>query len=167
MDIKDVSYFCITDSLKNIYYELNYENVDRTLLLSNLTDEVSIVNDQTMFCVAKSTPTATNIYMILLCTRDANEIFVKNALDSFVECMDKIMKKQWSNERVETKFDLIVFLINEFLYNGIILEDNESKLYGRLQKRPFESVGGIKVNRGLASILNKAAKNVKKSFSPK
>lgn len=80
-------------------------------------------------------------------------------------CFDKIMKNGWTIERVETKYDMFVFLMNEFLFNGIILEDSTEKLTARLQKRTFESIGGIKVNKGLASMLNKAAKSMKNSFT--
>lgn len=165
MDLRDVSYFAIVDSTKRILYELIYDDAVKTGIFDDLDIEAHAFGERTLFSKCKQTSGPISIYFVLLANKEANELFISSAFDSFLENADRIMKNGWTLERFETKYDMFVLLSNEFLFNGIILEDDKDKLYGRQQKRSFESIGGIKVNKGLASMLNKAAKSVKNSFS--
>ena len=168
MDLKDISYLGIVDSSGRVLYEINYCNVNAMELMKNRHVPISIYKDKPLFIETKiSNKGHGDLHFILLAEQHSNEIFVYEAFQSLLEIFDKFMKNGWHLERFETKYDMFILAINEFVFNGIILEDNKEKLTERLQKRSFESIGGIKVNKGLASMLNKAAKSMKNSFSLK
>ena len=148
------------DSYNRVLYELNYGNMDLSDLEEYLEYSITLYKEHPLLVEKRET-----IWFVMIANKNSNEIFVHNAFCSFLENCDKIMKNGWSLERFETKFDLFIQLTNQFLFKGIILEDNKEKLEERQLKRSFESIGGIKVNKGLASMLNKAAKSMKNSFS--
>lgn len=166
-NLRDIAYLGIVDSTTRIYYDLNYSCEEPQNFFRYLDCPIGLYKDQVILCEKRPTSDSVNVYLVCLLEKDSNEIFVKNALVALMSVFDKIMKNGWSLERVQTKYDLFIFVMNEFVFNGIILEDEENKLWERLQKRTFESIGGIKVNRGLASMLNKAAKSMKDSFTLK
>lgn len=153
------------DSYNRVLYELNYGNMDLSDLEEYLEYNITLYKEHPLLVEKRETKDSQTIFFVIIANKNSNEIFVHNALCSFLENCDKIMKNGWSMERFETKFDLFIQLTNQFLFKGIILEDNKEKLEERQLKRSFESIGGIKVNKGLASMLNKAAKSMKNSFS--
>lgn len=161
---KDVSYLGIVDSTGRVYYDMNYDKVDTKDLLNDLSNSpISIYKDKTLLNITKYSQDIPSIRILLLCRKDSNELFVNNAFENFVGALEKHVKT-WTVGRIESKFDLIVLLANEFVFNGIILEDVQEKLLNKIQKRTFESVSGIKVNKGFATVLNKTAKSMKSGF---
>ena len=162
--ITDVCFFGIFNSTGKCYFSMNFDNIDQVEMFSVIeTDSISVYQDKPLLVEIIETEAGDRILITLLCKETANELFVKNALDNFILALEKIMKK-WTLERIETKYDLIVILCHEFLYNGTILEDSSKELFSKVEKRTFESVKGIKMQKGLASMLSNAAKNVKDSF---
>jgi len=159
MDIKDVSLMCIADSSKNILFSYRYDNIDVKDMLDSIQDlefTISVYKDQTLF-----TQRLNDISIHLLARPDSNEIFVQNAFDALVESLTKIIKN-WNVERIAEKYDQIMLIFHEFVFNGIILTDDAGELSSRVMKRTFENVNAIKVNKGLASFLNKATKSFRK-----
>lgn len=159
MDIKDVSLMCIADSSKNVLFSYRYDSIDVKDMLNSIQDlefTISVYKDQTLF-----TQRLNDISIHLLARPDSNEIFVQNAFDALVESLTKIIKN-WNVERIAEKYDQIMLIFHEFVFNGIILTDDAEELNSRVMKRTFENVNAIKVNKGLASFLNKATKSFRK-----
>ncbi|KAI5169454.1 hypothetical protein PAEPH01_0728 [Pancytospora epiphaga] len=160
MKVKTVNYLAICDNTKDVLYSLNSGNIDVENLMdfiTNETDDISIYKDQMLLLYRNN-----NLFVTMLAAQDANEVFTKNAFDSFVVALDKFIKN-WTHERVAEKYDLIVLAFNEFLFQGIILTDQSKELGDRMMKRSFENINGIKMKKGLASFINKAAKSLRNS----
>ncbi|ORD98684.1 COPZ [Hepatospora eriocheir] len=165
LSIKDVAYLGIHNTAGKVFYSMNFDKIDIKDLLNNIgRDEIGVYNNYTMMVDTRHTSESSDIQIVLLSKATSNELFVRNAMDNLIMALEKYIKK-WSFNRIELKYDLIVLVCNEFLYNGIILEDDYKKLLNRIEKRTFESLAGIKVNKGLASMLGKAARDVKDSFN--
>lgn len=159
MDIKDVAYLAITDSSKNVLISYSHEQVDVQGILSTLDDEngpIFIYKDSSVFVNRMN-----DIFIILVTFPDSNEIFVAKAFEALTDSMSKIIKN-WCVDRIAEKYDQLQLIFHEFVFKGIILVDEENELSSRIMKRTFENMSSIKVNKGFASFLNKAAKSLKK-----
>ncbi len=159
MNIKDVAFLAIVDSTKNILLSYTHESVDVQGILSAIDEEngsAFIFKDQTVFISRLN-----DISIILVSFPESNEIFVASAFDAFVGSLTKIIKN-WCVERIAEKYDQLQLIFHEFVFKGIILVDNETELSSRVMKRTFENMSALKVNKGFASFLNKAAKSLKK-----
>lgn len=159
MSIKDVSFIGIIDDQGTVLYHLNFEKINVEQFLSSITiipDDISLYNEQ--LCLASKND---EITILLLANEDSNEIFIKNAFDSFVIVLGKIIK-EWKVFNVFEKYDQIVLAFNEFVFRGIILTDDPKELKKRIPKRSFENINGIKIKKGLASFINKTTKFSKK-----
>lgn len=156
MDIRDVSYIAIVDSRNDVLYSMNPGDINVKALLSTVTpdyDPISMYEEKPLM-VSKNG----ELTILFLGTQDANEIFLKEALDGLIESLEKILK-HWKTGRVAEKYDQIILLMNEFLFRGVILADNSADLNKRMIKRNFETLNGIKMTKGFASFLNKATKS--------
>ena len=159
MDLKDISLICITDSNRNPLYTYKYDNCDIKDLLQAFTENefsISVYKDQTLF-----TRRMDDISIHLLARPESNEIFVQNAFDALLNSLNAVIKN-WSVDRIAEKYDQIILIFHEFVFNGIILTDNSDDLSERVMKRTFENVNAIKVSKGFASFLNKATKSFRK-----
>ncbi|KAI4290743.1 hypothetical protein PAPHI01_0017 [Pancytospora philotis] len=157
MEIKSVSYVGLFDKAKNVLYGLNYDDVDTKALAGTLgaaSDDISIFKDQMLLVYQNE-----EVFAVLLARPSANEVFVKDAFDSLVAALNKVLKR-WSVDRVFEKYDQVVLIFNQFVFRGIILTDDAKELSSRVLKRSFESLQGIKMKKGLASFLNKASKSL-------
>lgn len=158
MELQSVSYIGMLDRSKDTLYKLCYEDLDTDALISNVTtasDSISIFQDRMLLVYRND-----EIFVVLLASKAANEVFVKDAFDALVETLDKVIKR-WNVERIAEKYDQVVLIMNEFVFQGVILADNAKELGSRVMKRTFESLQGIKMKKGLASFLNKATKSLR------
>lgn len=159
MDIKDVSFVGIVDSNRELLCSYNYDCADTQALLASLDADacpISIYREQTLFAAKLN-----DITLVLLARPDSNEIFVQGAFDALVECLSRIIKN-WCVDRVMEKYDQVVLVLHEFVFKGVVLTDDSEELGRRVMKRTFENVNAIKVNKGLASFLNRATKSLRK-----
>lgn len=159
MDIKDVSFIGILDGSRNLLYSYNYDCADTQAFIASLDDDVcpiSIYKEQTVL-----TERLNDIILVLLARPDSNEIFVKGAFDALIESLSGVIKN-WCAERVVEKYDQVVLIFHEFVFKGIVLTDDCEDLSSRVMRRTFENVNAIKVNKGLASFLNRATKSLRK-----
>lgn len=157
--LRDVGFLGIFDRNKELFYSLNYDDISSSELMSSVlsdTSSISVLNDQPLFVFRQN-----DIFVALLASENSNELFVKNAFDALIENLSRLIKT-WSPERIFEKYDQIVLLCNEFLFQKIILVDQPKELGDRLMKRSFESIAALKVNKGFASFLNKTAKSFRK-----
>lgn len=159
MDIKDVAFVALVDSSRNILYSSKHSEIDINALFAAMNEEtgsVFLFKDQSVF-VSKMD----DIAVVLVAMPGSNDIFVSQAFDAFVESLSKVIKN-WCVDRIAEKYDQIQLIFHEFVFKGIILEDDSSALSSRVMKRTFENVNALKVNKGFASFLNKATKSLRK-----
>lgn len=159
MDIKDISFICILDRSSNILYSYNYDKIDTkdfVEVAKNQNFLVGVYKEQTLFIKKMN-----DISICLLAKPESNEIFVLNAFEALVEVLTKVIKN-WCVDRIAEKYDQIILIFHEFVYNGIILTDDAEDLSKRIIKRTFENINAIKVNKGFASFLNRATKSFRK-----
>ncbi|ELA42805.1 uncharacterized protein VICG_00120 [Vittaforma corneae ATCC 50505] len=159
MDIKDAAFLAIVDSAKNILLSYSCEEFDRHGLLSSLGEEngqVFIFKDHTVFVSRIN-----DISVLLVTFPESNEIFVSKAFEALVNSLSRVIKN-WCIERIAEKYDQLQLIFHEFVFKGIILVDEEDELSSRIMKRTFENMNAIKVNKGFASLLNKATKSLRK-----
>jgi len=158
MGIKDISFIGLLSTTKEMYYNMNYDNIDVNDLMATMDfdcDRISLYKDQTFFVHTRE-----EIILCLLVKPKSNDVFVYQAFQALVGCLDGVLKK-WTVGRVEEKYDQLVIAFNEFSYNGVVLADTAESLQERIPKRTFENIGGIKVKKGFASIIHKAAGSLK------
>jgi hypothetical protein len=158
MDIKDVCYIGIVDSQKKLLYSYNYQLDDVHSFINTLDENngpVYLYKDQLALHFQMN-----DISVLFLAMPESNELFVSKAAEALIDSLSAIIKN-WCVERIAEKYDQIILLFNEFVFRGIILTDNSEELSTRILKRTFENMSAIKVNKGFASFLNKAAKSFK------
>lgn len=159
-DIKDVCAICIIDSSENILYSLNFSDVNlqhlAIFLKEDVTATICVYQDKTLFLERMN-----DIAVVLIGAKDSNELFLKRAFDCYLASLSKIIKN-WSIERIQEKYDQIILLSHEFVFDGIILVDESEDLSKNTMKRTFENLNVTKVNKGFASFLNKATKSFRK-----
>jgi len=159
MDIKDVAFLAILDSSKNSLLSYTHDGLVSHELTSYIDEEtsyVSLFRDQTVFLSRMN-----DIIVVLATFPESNELFAAGAFEALVASLGRIVKN-WSVARVTEKYDQLQLVLHEFVYKGIVLTDDEEELSSRVMKRTFESMSAIKVNKGLASFLNKATKSLRK-----
>ncbi|KAI5152526.1 coatomer subunit zeta [Enteropsectra breve] len=159
MSIKNVSFIGLIDTAKTIYYSMNFDNIDVKALLESINNELedcSIYNDQFLMVSRRE-----SFVLVFLARPESNELFVHDAFMAFETSLSSIVKK-WKEDRIFEKYDQIVLLFNEFVYNGIILVDDAEELGAKIVKRSFENVNGIKMNKGIASFISKATRSLKR-----
>jgi hypothetical protein len=158
MNIKDVSYIGILDSKKHVLFSYKYEFNEESLLIATLDENngpVYLFKDQLVL-----NSKLNDISILFLANKDSNEIFVSQALDALIQALSLVIKN-WCVERIAEKYDQIILIFNEFVFNGIILSDDTEDLSSRIMKRTFENLSSIKVNKGFASFLNRATKSLR------
>jgi hypothetical protein len=159
MSVKDVNYLSIMDASKQPLYILNYGDIDESSLKDAIkedTDTIFIYKEQIGLLHRQD-----ELLVIMVCSKNSNEIFVNNAFLAFISVLNGILKK-WTVGRVGEKYDQIVSVVNEFAFNGIIMADNPLKLKERIRPRNFETIGGIQMKKGLAFFIHKATKSLKR-----
>lgn len=162
MDIKDVCLIAILDSSLSALYLYNQDKTDLSALTAFLREENNLLNSLTVFNERTLFINRMNdITVVLLSNRDSNEIFVSQAFGELINSLNKTIKN-WCVDRVFEKYDQIMLIVYEFVYKGIIMTDQSEELNTRIMKRTFESVNATKVNKGLASFLNRATKSFRK-----
>lgn len=86
---------------------------------------------------------------------DSNEIFMMKCLDSFYEALLKIINTFLDKENIIKNYDYVTLLIDAFLCEGIIMEDDVEKLVASVGKRTFEGTVGIKIPKNFISFIGK------------
>ncbi|EPR79727.1 Vesicle coat complex COPI zeta subunit [Spraguea lophii 42_110] len=95
-----------------------------------------------------------NITIYIISPLDSNEIFLYDSLSNFIAALFKIIGKI-NKEVLIKKFDQLILLVDEFLYNGIVIENNKDKLVKAIPNRGFEGMDGMKIPKGFGSLLGK------------
>lgn len=103
-----------------------------------------------------------DICIILISDLNTNEIFLSKALDVFYAALLKILKSSVNKETIIKNYDLVVLLVDAFVYQGILIEDDVDKLVKEVGERSYEGLEGMKIPKGFASIFSKASSKFKK-----
>lgn len=98
------------------------------------------------------------VFLVMYSRMDVNEPFVSQVFDEFATAFVGVVKTP-TRDRVWKKYDQVVLLVSVFVYEGIVMCGKSEEMIGRLPKRNFEGVEGMKVPRGFASLLHRATRS--------
>lgn len=158
MNLFDIEGLLVTDCQGEVLYKKVFSK--DTQLATRIAervardkDAISLFHDRVVMCKRLD-----EILLVIYSPMDVNEPFVGQVFEEFAAAFVTLIKTP-TKERVWKKYDQIVLLVFEFLYEGIIMSGKSDEMIGRLPKRNFEGVDGMKVPRGFASLLHKATKS--------
>ncbi|WUR04037.1 coatomer subunit zeta [Vairimorpha necatrix] len=158
MNLIDVYALVISDFKGNslIKKVFNIENEKLEEIMKKCStdrDPIFIFEDYLVFCKKEQ-----DLICILVSNINNNEIFLGQAFEEFILALKQVLSK-FTKEKIHKKYDVIFLLVDIFVYEGIIAENKSEKMLELLPKRSFESTEGMKVPKGLASVINNASKN--------
>lgn len=160
MDIQNVHCLAILDKTGKVLLKREHKKEDIPLIfekIKNEKEEITIINDRLV--VYKNLD---DTIIFISSDLETNEIFLSKILDVFYNSLICVTKSCADSQNIMEKYDLVILLLDSFLYEGIVIEDETEKLVAGIPNRPFESVEGMKIPSGFASMLSKAAKSMKK-----
>ncbi|EOB11287.1 coatomer zeta subunit [Nosema bombycis CQ1] len=158
MSIVDVDALIFTDIKGNILYKkiYNLEEKKITHVIKKSLEEkdpICLLDNNLLF-VHKNA----DLCVIMVSNSENNEVFLYKCFEQFIAAMSKISKK-FSVESMHKKFDVYFLLSDIFVYEGVIMEDKSEIMLKRLPTRTFENLEGMKVPKGMASIISNATKS--------
>lgn len=160
LNIQNVKSFVIFNENGIPIIKREYKPVDYSTVFSkikNNRDEITIVGENlVMYKILE------NIYVVLITDLDVNEIMYMKCLDAYYAALLKVLKSSATVKTLTENYDYLVLLTDGFVFEGIVLEDDADKLVSLVEKRPFESLDGIKMTKGFASMFTKATKRFSK-----
>lgn len=156
MNLFDIEGLVIADGQGEILYRKTFgEDMTRMVVEKVLRDKESILIAADRLVLSKRLD---DVFLVMYCPLDANEPFMGQVFEEFAAAFVEIVKTP-TRDRVWKKYDQIVLLVAGFVYEGIVICGKSEEMTGRLPKRNFEGVDGMKVPRGFASLLHKATKS--------
>lgn len=158
MNILDVDALMIVDFRGNLLikkiFNLRNELMDKIIKKCiSEKDPLFLFENRLVFCTREQ-----EIITILVSYGENNEIFLGDSFEQFNLALKTVLKK-CNNETIYKKYDVVFLLIDIFVYQGIIAENKCSKILDQLPKRSFEATDGMKVPKGIASVINNASKS--------
>ncbi|AFM98766.1 vesicle coat complex COPI subunit zeta [Encephalitozoon hellem ATCC 50504] len=159
MNLFDVEGLVVADVQGEILYKRIFskeEDIVARIVEKSIKDRetISVSHERIVMCKKLD-----EILLIIYSPMDVNEAFIGQVFDEFTTAFVSIIKTP-TRERVWKKYDQVVLLVTEFLYEGIVMSGKSEEMLDRLPKRNFEGVDGIKVPRGFASLIHKATKSL-------
>ncbi|KAF9742717.1 Coatomer subunit zeta [Nosema granulosis] len=159
MSIIDVEGLIFTDLRGNILYKKIYNLEEKKLLFIikkalEEKDPICLLDSNLLF-IHKTN----EICVIMVSNSENNEVFLNACFEQFVGAMSQISQKL-TVEAVYKKFDVFFLLCDIFVYEGVIMENKSETMIKKLPKRTFETLEGMKVPKGMASIINNATKSL-------
>jgi hypothetical protein len=158
MNILDVDALIVVDFKGNLLIKkiFNLENDLMDKIIKKCTaekDPIFLFENKLVLCTREQ-----EIITILVSYGENNEIFLGNSFEQFNLALKTVLKK-CNKEVFHKKYDVVFLLIDVFVYQGMISENKCDKILEQLPKRSFEATDGMKVPKGLASVLNNASKS--------
>lgn len=159
MSIIDVDGLIFTDLRGSILYKKIY-NIEEKKLVYIIKkaleekDPICLLDNNLLFIHKKN-----ELCTIMVSNSENNEVFLNNCFEQFVCAMSQVSKK-FTVESMYKKFDVFFLLSDIFVYEGVIMEDKCERMIKRLPKRTFETLDGMKVPKGMASLINNATKSL-------
>ncbi|KAM0688432.1 Golgi-to-ER vesicle coat component [Conglomerata obtusa] len=160
MNIQNIHCIAILDKNGEVLIKREHIKEDIPAIFTKLkseSNELSIIGEKLV--VYKNLQ---DTFMFISSSLETNEIFMYKALDAFYVSLLKLLQSFPTRENVISKYDLVVMLIDAFVFEGILLEDDSDKLNEAMLKRPFEGTEGMKIPKGFVSMLSKGSKVFKK-----
>ncbi|CAD26373.1 COATOMER ZETA SUBUNIT [Encephalitozoon cuniculi GB-M1] len=159
MNLFDIEGLLVADSQGEILYRRVFSKEEEIAAkiaekAAGDRESISMFYDRIVMCKRLD-----EVLLIIYSPMDVNEPFVGQVFDEFTAAFIGIVKTP-TRERVWKKYDQIVLLVAEFLYEGIVMSGKSDEMLDKLPKRNFEGVDGMKVPRGFASFLHKATKSL-------
>ncbi|KAM0678608.1 Golgi-to-ER vesicle coat component [Binucleata daphniae] len=160
MNIQNINCIAILDKTGEVLIKREYKDTDIATIFKKLkteNNELSIVGEDLV--IYKNLQ---DIFLFISSGLETNDIFLYKALDAFYVALLKVLKSFPDKSSIMSKYDLVVLLIDNFVFEGILMEDDGEKLAESVLKRPFEGTEGMKIPKGFASIFTKGSKVFKK-----
>ncbi|EEQ82293.1 hypothetical protein NCER_101023 [Vairimorpha ceranae BRL01] len=159
MNIIDVDALVISDFKGSILlkkvFNISEEKLNKILTkCSSEKDSLFLYEDYLVFCYKEQ-----ELISVLISYADNNEIFLGNSFEQFNYALKRVIKN-CTKEVVHKKYDVIFLLMDIFVYQGMIVENKSEKMLELLPKRSFEATEGMKVPKGVASVINNASKSL-------
>lgn len=160
MNIQNINCIAILDKAGNVLLKREYKPTNISIIFSKLKSEnndLSIVGEDLV--VYKNLQ---DVFLFISSDIETNEIFLYKALDAFYVALLKVLHSFPDKNSIFSKYDMIVLLVDNFVYEGILMEDDGEKLAESMLKRPFEGTEGMKIPKGIGSIFAKGSKIFKR-----
>ncbi|KAF7702710.1 Coatomer subunit zeta [Cucumispora dikerogammari] len=137
-------------------YKSNYNSspisIDLNAILLN-TNNLQYYTDSLNTTVLTVFKLQADEITVLLKCGDVNEIFISQSLEVFCEVLRHIVKKELTKDSIIKNYDLLCILVDNYILNGIIRENEFDKLYEKIPKRGFE-IEGMKMSKGFSSFFS-------------
>lgn len=131
-------------------FEISPVNVEINKILSNVDGLQFYEENENNLTIFKII--ADDIQVLLRCA-DVNEIFVSNALNSFINALKRLVKAPFEKSTINDNYDYLEILVFNFIVDGIIIETDEEEMYKKIPKRKFEA-SAMKMSRGFSSFFS-------------
>lgn len=153
MDIQNVNCFAILDKAGMPLISRIHKKVDLANIFSrikNNKDDITLVDDELV--IYKNLD---DIIVVIVANSSSNEIFMLKCLDAFYAALLKIMNTYVDKETILKNYDFATLVVDAFVLEGIIMEDDAEKLIAAVGKRSFEGTEGMKIPKNFISFLGK------------
>ncbi|EJW04655.1 hypothetical protein EDEG_01146 [Edhazardia aedis USNM 41457] len=154
MYIHNIECIAILDKACKTLIKREYAKTDIKAVFDHIKsekDEITIMNDSLV--VYKNLD---DVIIFISSDININEILIHKALESFYSALVSVLKTVPSVSAINEKYDQIVLLLDSFVYQGILMEDDADKMAQNVLPRPFEGLEGMKIPKGFTSIFSKA-----------
>lgn len=144
---------CIIDIYGNFIYRRAFTHraaMDNNAILGSGSN---VIVGEDCVCFKEALNDDLDLFCIMQSSKNVNEIFLHEMLQIFSEALKKQSKFPLTKEKVLDILDLVVVLVDDFVYDGYIICDSTEKLSGKLNRREFEGLKGIEVNSSITSFL--------------
>jgi hypothetical protein len=161
MDIHDIDGFVIVDDRGGILLQRTYKDKDKLPgILQRIrqeNEEVLVYDDKVV--IYKNVE---DISLFLYSSLSTNEVFLEKCMETLYSSLLATLKSPLDRETILMKYDLVVLVVDSFVYEGVVIEDDTARLLEGIPHRPFEGLEGMQIPKGFVSLFHKASRAFKR-----
>lgn len=98
-----------------------------------------------------------NLYFYLFGSQDDNELILEEVLEGIVGALEKVFQNQIDNRMLHENFELLMFIVDEALDDGMIMETDASEIAQRVSLEGSISSDSDPLTQVLMNARNKVS----------
>ncbi|KAF7683280.1 Coatomer subunit zeta [Astathelohania contejeani] len=99
-----------------------------------------------------------DVIILFYASCDVNEIFISKEFDIFYSALLRLFDTPITKDAVFSKYDQVILLVDNLVYEGIFIEDDSEALIKSIPKRNFEGLESMKIPKGFVSFFSRSKK---------